>query len=83
MREDCHSEHEQILVPLQQELKGDVNVVRSPRVRPKQTACASIERDRCFRGQMDLPSSVKVCVVWLGQACSLKGNESHGELKNI
>lgn len=29
---DCHSENEQILVPPQQELKEDVNFVRSAKV---------------------------------------------------
>lgn len=31
-RKDCHSEHEQIFVPLQQELKEDVNFARPAKV---------------------------------------------------
>lgn len=84
LREHCHSEHERIWVPLQRELKGEGNFVRSPRVGQERT-CLRIhwKRDGLFGGQRTGPSSMKKYVSWLGQARSPKGSESHGQSEDL
>lgn len=75
-QKDCHSEHEQTLVPLQQELKEDVNFVSSA----KWVRNGLLEgqlRDRLFGGMFCLPWRKSVSL--LGEACSLKDNRSHGQ----
>lgn len=75
-QKDCHSEHEQTLVPLQQELKEDVNFVSSA----KWVRNGLLEgqlRDRLFGGMFCLPWRKSVSL--LGEACSLKDTRSHGQ----
>lgn len=66
IRKDYHSEHERLLLPLQQELKGDVNSVRSPRVSQEWTSGGPAERDEPFSGQVNVLSSMK-------EVCQLAG----------